>query len=171
MACCGPERIYRDQNLLKNIRKTDNLGINMNLKSNILNRENKNENFKCKFNSKRVVWEDNINELQTDSKYNEDKEAIKEIEKLEEKKRNKIKEVEILEKEYLAKCVRLLYMVQTHCHIKTENEVLFEKYGIKSGNVFLNEKNEEQKEEEKHQDLDINSVKSIKEEKKELVEA
>ena len=28
-------------------------------------------------------------------------------------------------------------MVQTHCQIKQENEILFEKYGIKTGNVSL----------------------------------
>ena len=61
--------------------------------------------------------------------------------KIREKKQkiNKLElELENLEKEYLAKTVRLLYMAQTHCQIKTENEKLFEQYGIKTGNVFLN---------------------------------
>ena len=54
-------------------------------------------------------------------------------------------ECENLEKEYLAKTIKLLYMVQTHCQLKNDNEQLFEHYKIKSGNVFLpnlKEKNE-----------------------------
>ena len=64
-------------------------------------------------------------------------------------------------------------MVQTHCQIKSENEELFEKYGIKTGNVFVNnnEIKEKEKEKDKSLDIDINSVKSKDEEKKQLVEA
>ena len=79
--------------------------------------------------------------------------------------------MENLEKDYLAKAVRLLYMVQTHCQIKSENEELFEKYGIKSGNVFVNNNEIKEKEKDKSLDLDINSIKSKNEEKKQLVEA
>ena len=168
MACCSQETIYKDEKLLKMLKKTDNLDINMNLKSNILNSDKENKIFKCKFYSENVIWKDNAKKLLDSINYVDEKNN-EEIIELKKKIFDKKLEVENLEKDYLAKAVRLLYMVQTHCQIKTENEELFEKYGIKSGNVFLN--NNEIKEKDKSLNLDINSVKSKNEEKKQLVEA
>ena len=165
MACCGPDIIYKDERLLKKLRKTD-FDINMNLKSDLLNSDKENKIFKCKFDSKKVIWTSNKQHL-LNSINNVDEKNNEEIIALKKKILDKKLEVENLEKDYLAKAVRLLYMVQTHCQIKAENEELFEKYGIKSGNVFVN-KNEKK---EKDIDLDINSIKSKNEEKKQLIEA
>ena len=84
-----------------------------------------------------MKWNGNINELYNSFNYENEEDNAKIREK--KQKINKLElELESLEKEYLAKTVRLLYMAQTHCQIKTENEKLFEQYGIKTGNVFLN---------------------------------
>ncbi len=170
MACCSQETIYKDEKLLKMLRKTDNLGINMNLKSDLLNSDKENKIFKCKFDSKNVIWTDNTKKLLDSINYVDEKNNDEIIE-LKKKILDKKLEVENLEKDYLAKAVRLLYMVQTHCQIKSENEELFEKYGIKSGNVFVNNNEIKEKEKDKSLDLDINSIKSKNEEKKQLVEA
>ena len=91
----------------------------------------------CKFDGNEVKWNGNINELYNSFNYENEEDNAKIREK--KQKINKLElELENLEKEYLAKTVRLLYMAQTHCQIKTENEKLFEQYGIKTGNVFLN---------------------------------
>ena len=60
-----------------------------------------------------------------------------EISILKQKLYEKEMKCEELEKLYLAKTVRLLYMAQAHCNLKKENENLFEKYGIKTGNAYL----------------------------------
>ena len=136
MACCAPEQKYFDKRLLEQLRSIRNLDIKMKLKSEIKG-EKTNKNFECKFDGKEVKWNGNINELYSSTNYvnEEDNEKIR----IKKQKINDMElELENLEKEYLAKTVRLLYMAQTHCQIKTENEKLFEQYGIKNGNVFLN---------------------------------
>ena len=136
MAWCAPEQKYFDKRLLEQLRSIRNLDIKMKLKSEIKG-EKTNKNFECKFDGKEVKWNGNINELYSSTNYvnEEDNEKIR----IKKQKINDMElELENLEKEYLAKTVRLLYMAQTHCQIKTENEKLFEQYGIKTGNVFLN---------------------------------
>ena len=136
MACCGPEQTYFDKKILDRLRSIKNLDIDMKLKSEIKGEKN-NKNFECKFDGNEVKWNGNINELYNSFNYENEEDNAKIREK--KQKINKLElELENLEKEYLAKTVRLLYMAQTHCQIKTENEKLFEKYGIKTGNVFLN---------------------------------
>ena len=136
MACCGPEQTYFDKKLLDRLRSIKNLDIDMKLKSEIKGEKN-NKNFECKFDGNEVKWNGNINELYNSFNYENEEDNAKIREK--KQKINKLElELESLEKEYLAKTVRLLYMAQTHCQIKTENEKLFEQYGIKTGNVFLN---------------------------------
>ena len=136
MACCGPEQTYFDKKILDRLRSIRNLDIDMKLKSEIKG-EKTNKNFECKFDGNEVKWNGNINELYNSFNYENEEDNAKIREK--KQKINKLElELESLEKEYLAKTVRLLYMAQTHCQIKTENEKLFEQYGIKTGNVFLN---------------------------------
>ena len=136
MACCGPEQTYFDKKILDRLRSIKNLDIDMKLKSEIKG-EKTNKNFECKFDGNEVKWNGNINELYNSFNYENEEDNAKIREK--KQKINKLElELESLEKEYLAKTVRLLYMAQTHCQIKTENEKLFEQYGIKTGNVFLN---------------------------------
>ena len=136
MACCGPEQTYFDKKILDRLRSIRNLDIDMKLKSEIKG-EKTNKNFECKFDGNEVKWNGNINELYNSFNYENEEDNAKIREK--KQKINKLElELENLEKEYLAKTVRLLYMAQTHCQIKTENEKLFEQYGIKTGNVFLN---------------------------------
>ena len=136
MACCAPEQKYFDKRLLEQLRSIKNLDIDMKLKSEIKGEKN-NKNFECKFDGNEVKWNGNINELYNSFNYENEEDNAKIREK--KQKINKLElELESLEKEYLAKTVRLLYMAQTHCQIKTENEKLFEQYGIKTGNVFLN---------------------------------
>ena len=136
MACCGPEQTYFDKKILDRLRSIKNLDIDMKLKSEIKGEKN-NKNFECKFDGNEVKWNGNINELYNSFNYENEEDNAKIREK--KQKINKLElELESLEKEYLAKTVRLLYMAQTHCQIKTENEKLFEQYGIKTGNVFLN---------------------------------
>ena len=136
MACCGPEQTYFDKKILDRLRSIRNLDIDMKLKSEI-KKEKTNKNFECKFDGNEVKWNGNINELYNSFNYENEEDNAKIREK--KQKINKLElELESLEKEYLAKTVRLLYMAQTHCQIKTENEKLFEQYGIKTGNVFLN---------------------------------
>ena len=136
MACCGPEQTYFEKKILDRLRSIRNLDIDMKLKSEIKG-EKTNKNFECKFDGNEVKWNGNINELYNSFNYENEEDNAKIREK--KQKINKLElELESLEKEYLAKTVRLLYMAQTHCQIKTENEKLFEQYGIKTGNVFLN---------------------------------
>ena len=136
MACCGPKQTYFDKKILDRLRSIKNLDIDMKLKSEIKG-EKTNKNFECKFDGNEVKWNGNINELYNSFNYENEEDNAKIKEK--KQKINKLElELENLEKEYLAKTVRLLYMAQTHCQIKTENEKLFEQYGIKTGNVFLN---------------------------------
>ena len=140
MACCGPEQKYFDKKLLKKLKNLNKLDIDMKLISDIKGKKNK-KYFKFKFDGKEAQWNVNKNDLYSSSIYvnDEDDEEIRE-------KKQKINEIDLelenLEKEYLAKTIRLLYMAQTHCRIKTENEKLFEQYGIKTGNVFLNSTDE-----------------------------
>ena len=124
MACCGPEQTYFDKKILDRLRSIRNLDIDMKLKSEIKG-EKTNKNFECKFDGNEVKWNGNINELYNSFNYENEEDNAKIREK--KQKINKLElELESLEKEYLAKTVRLLYMAQTHCQIKTENEKLFE---------------------------------------------
>ena len=124
MACCGPEQTYFEKKILDRLRSIRNLDIDMKLKSEIKG-EKTNKNFECKFDGNEVKWNGNINELYNSFNYENEEDNAKIKEK--KQKINKLElELENLEKEYLAKTVRLLYMAQTHCQIKTENEKLFE---------------------------------------------
>ena len=159
MICCPSEVKYYDEKVFKRLRSIRNLDIKMKLKSDV-----KNKNFLCEFKQKVEKWKGNVDLVYNSSNYENEKEND-EIENKKNEISNIESEIEDLEKEYLAKTVRLLYMAQTHCQIKIENENLFEQYGIKTGNVFLNNNNSIK---------DIEIIKdnnSEKEKKKELIEA
>ena len=158
MICCPSEVKYYDEKVFKRLRSIRNLDIKMKLKSDV-----KNKNFLCEFEQKVEKWKGNVDLVYNSSNYENEKEND-EIENKKNEISNIESEIEDLEKEYLAKTVRLLYMAQTHCQIKIENENLFEQYGIKTGNVFLNNNSIK----------DIEIIKdnnSEKEKKKELIEA
>ena len=131
MACCAPEQTFYDKQLLKRLRSIDK-PINMKLLSDV--KENKkNKKLECKFNGKQ--WNGNIDDIYGSANYiNEEEEEN--IKNLKQKINERELEIDALEKEYLAKTVRLLYMVQTHVGTKKENDVLFEHYGIKTGNYL-----------------------------------
>ena len=121
--CCGDSKTFYDkESYLKKLRSIDDLNIDLELNK-----------FKSKFNQENGKWKNNIgNEIPIMStKYDS------EISELKQKLYEKEMECEELEKLYLAKAVRLLYMAQTHCQLKSENDKLFEKYGIKEGNKIL----------------------------------
>ena len=123
--CCGDSKIqnvYDKEALLKKLRSIDDLNIDLELNK-----------FKSKFNQENGMWKNNFGKETPilSSKYDS------EISELRQKLYEKEMECEELEKLYLAKTVRLLYMAQTHCQLKSENEKLFEHYGIKEGNKQL----------------------------------
>ena len=156
--CCPSEAKYYDEKIFKRLRSIKNLDIKMKLKSDV-----RNKNFLCEFKQRDEKWKGNVDLVYNSSNYENEKEN-EEIQNKKNEIVNIESEIEELEKEYLAKTVRLLYMVQTHCQIKTENENLFEQYGIKTGNVFVNNNTIK----------DIEIIKdnhSEKEKKKELIEA
>ena len=136
MACCAQEPKLYDNSLFERLRNVRDLKINMKLKSNKKDLNNQNKNIEFKFDEKKAKWKDNVKDIYDPSKY-ENEEENEKIQKIKEQIRELQDECEEKEKEYLAKTIRLLYMVQTHCQIKQENEMLFEKYGIKTGNVSL----------------------------------
>ena len=124
--CCGDSKIqYDSKALLKRLRSIEDLDIDLEL--------NKINTFKSKFNKENGMWKNNFGKeipiMYT--KYDS------EISELKQKLFEKEMECEELEKLYLAKTVRLLYMAQTHCQLKSENDKLFEQYGIKEGNRQL----------------------------------
>ena len=124
--CCGDSKIPFDSKaLLKRLRSIEDLDIDLEL--------NKINTFKSKFNKENGMWKNNFGkEIPIMStKYDS------EISELKQKLFDKEMECEELEKLYLAKTVRLLYMAQTHCQLKSENDKLFEQYGIKEGNRQL----------------------------------
>ena len=124
--CCGDSKIqYDSKALLKRLRSIEDLDIDLEL--------NKINTFKSKFNKENGMWKNNFGkEIPIMStKYDS------EISELKQKLFDKEMECEELEKLYLAKTVRLLYMAQTHCQLKSENDKLFEQYGIKEGNKQL----------------------------------
>ena len=124
--CCGDSKIqYDSKALLKRLRSIEDLDIDLEL--------NKINTFKSKFNKENGMWKNNFGkEIPIMStKYDS------EISELKQKLFDKEMECEELEKLYLAKTVRLLYMAQTHCQLKSENDKLFEQYGIKEGNRQL----------------------------------
>ena len=149
--CCGDSKNqYDTKALLKKLRSIDDLNIDLELNQ-----------FKSKYNQENGMW---INHFGKEipimsAKYDSEISALKQ--KLFEKEM----ECEELEKLYLAKTVRLLYMAQTHCQLKSENDKLFEQYGIKEGNKQLdlskiltkpnyqneNERNKKVKEERKEE--------------------
>ena len=122
--CCGGTKIptyYDKEGLLKRLRSIDDLDVDMKLSE-----------FRCNFDQHKAIWNNNFNKATPlmSTKYDEEIALLKQT--LYEKE---IK-CEELEKLYLAKTVRLLYMAQTHCQLKSENDRLFEKYGIKTGNIL-----------------------------------
>ena len=135
MDCCGKnERIrryyYKDEDILEELRR-------INDKSNKQNEEELKiiinlEKYTCKFNVATGTWKTEF------KNQNEEYENEKKINEEIKNKKQQLQDAEIkceeLEKEFLAKTIRLLYMAQTHCDYKYENEQLFEKYGIKMGN-------------------------------------
>ena len=147
MACCAPEQTNYDKQLLKKLRSIGK-PINMMVKENKKNKKSigepiymkllsdvkenkKNKKLECKFNGKN--WTGNIDDIYGSANYiNEEEEEN--IKNLKQKINERELEIDALEKEYLAKTVRLLYMVQTHCQIKVENDGLFEP--IKTGNFL-----------------------------------
>ena len=148
MACCAPEQTNYDKQLLKKLRSIGK-PINMMVKENKKNKKSigepiymkllsdvkenkKNKKLECKFNGEKWTGE-NIDDIYGSANYiNEEEEEN--IKNLKQKINERELEIDALEKEYLAKTVRLLYMVQTHCQIKVENDGLFEP--IKTGNFL-----------------------------------
>ena len=123
MACCGGTKIpniYDKEGLLKRLRSIDGLDIDMKLSK-----------FDLNFDQETGTWRNNFSKETPimETKYDE------EIKILKQKINEKELRCEELEKLYLAKAVRLLYMAQTHCQLKSENDKLFEYYGIKTGNL------------------------------------
>ena len=132
MNCCGsaPYRINTDEKMrdlrsinTDDIKYKDDYKIEMKLRKNLF----------CEFDFENGTWNNDFNkEIPLKSK-----EFDNDIKKLNQQLFECENECDKLEKEYLAKTVRLLYMAQTHCHLKLENDDLFEKYGIKKGNKHL----------------------------------
>ena len=132
MNCCGstPYRTNYDEKMreLRSIntfdtKYKDDYKIEMKLK----------KNFFCDFDFEKGEWNNDFNkEIPLKSK-----EFDNDIIKLNQKLFELENQCDELEKEYLAKTVRLLYMAQTHCHIKYQNDDLFERFGIKAGNKHL----------------------------------
>ena len=119
--CCGDDipKYHDKEGLFKRLRNIDDLEVNMKLSQ-----------FTCDFNQHNGIWKNNFNTVQPLMSLQYD-EKIKE---LNQDLFNMETKCDELEKEYLAKTLKLLYMVQTHCQIKGDNEKLLERYGIKEGN-------------------------------------
>ena len=148
MACCAPEQTFYDKQLLKQLRRIGK-PINMIVKENKKNKKSigepiymkllsdvkenkKNKKLECIFDGKNWTGK-NMDDIYGSANYiNEEEEEN--IKNLKQKINERELEIDALEKEYLAKTVRLLYMVQTHCQIKVENDGLFEP--IKTGNFL-----------------------------------
>ena len=133
MNCCGsaPYRINTDEKMreLRSIntdvsKYKDDYKIEMKLRN----------NFVYKFDFEKGTWNSNDFNKEIPLK---SKEFDKDLLQLNQQLFECENECDKLEKEYLAKTVRLLYMAQTHCQLKFENDRLFEKYGIKTGNKHL----------------------------------
>lgn len=123
MICCGGTRKISTNDgkrLLNELRNVDELKVPMNLV----------EKIKCEFDPKTGHWRNNFSILKPLSSDSYDKE----IKELNEEKLQLDLRCEEIEKEYLAKVAKLLYLTQTHLQIKEENEDLFEKFNIKKGN-------------------------------------
>ena len=137
--CCGGEprrRIYtKEEDIYANLRSINDPSL--------INDDNKKEyeikmdleKYVCEFDSETGTW---ATEFKNKYEEIENEKKIKEEIKIRKKKlyENEVR-CEELEKEFLAKTIRLLYMAQTHCDYKYENDELFEKYGIKTGNKKL----------------------------------
>ena len=150
MACCGSEP--KDFNLeklekLKDLRNIGKINIKMKLKSDMKDKDNeKNKDFVCQFDGD--SWNANIDKVYGSANNINEEEDEKTIRKLKQEIEIKRSEIEKLEKEYLAKAVRLLYMAQVHCGIKEKNEELFESNKPKE-NVILPKPPDNNLEEEK----------------------
>ena len=167
MNCCGPETKYIDRDIIKKLRNIKKLKNNLKLIS------SKKKYYNLYFDGQTAEWkskgENNKEESDSESK-DENHDGI--IQKI----KTEINEIEIecenLEKEYLAKTIKLLYMVQTHCQLKNDNEQLFEHYKIKSGNVFLPNLKEKNENDSESGDSEENEkIKRKNKEKKVLVES
>ena len=119
MLCCGEtiQKKKKINELLQELHDLKNLHLGINL-----------TDFNSELNAETGEWKSK-KELK---KYIKFEEKVEELEQILYERENKC---EKLEKEYLAKVINLLYMVQSHCNLKIENDNLFEKYGIKSGNL------------------------------------
>ena len=117
---------YNQDELLKKLRNIEEFDDKIVLKL---------DKYECKFRED-GKWENNFSSQapQNYEQYDE------EISRLKGELLEKETECEELEKEYLAKVVRLLYMAQTHCNLKKENDQLFEQYNIKEGNKKIEER-------------------------------
>ena len=126
MLCCGTRitHVPNREALLKRLKNLKDLNLHIKL----------NKLF-CELNAETGRWEHNFKTEES----RKPKEKEEEIKKLKQTLYEKENELEELEKTYLAKVIRLLYMAQTHCQFKSENEQLFEKYGIKEGNIKLDQ--------------------------------
>ena len=69
-----------------------------------------------------------------------------EVDKLKEQSKQLDGQLDLLEKEYLAKITKLLLMAQVHCEIKTEINYLFDELGMGDEDVEAEAKEEEVKE-------------------------
>ena len=103
-----------------------------------------------------MKWNDNIDEIYGSVNYIDEKEE-EQIKNLKQKINERELEIDALEREYLAKTIKLLYMVQEHVDIKVENEGIFDQCKMKEGNFLpeikgvsnLDDNNSEIKEEKK----------------------
>ena len=139
MNCCGGTEIskyYNRDDLIKQLRSINDPKNDYDKESNNkddLKIEMKLRNFNCRFDPETGEWKNDFNKVVPIRSIEFDEEILK--------LKQELNELEIkyddLEKEYLAKAVRLLYMAQTHLNLKTENDILFEKFGIKTGNPHL----------------------------------
>ena len=138
MNCCGTSerirRYYKDEDILDELRRINGPSNKQYEKEKEIIM--KLENYECRFNIATGTWKTKFEK--EDEEYENEKIINEEIKN----KKQQLQDVEIkceeLEKEFLAKTIRLLYMAQTHCDYKYENDQLFEKYGIKMGNKKVN---------------------------------
>ena len=138
MNCCGTNerirRYYKDEDILEELRRINDPSNKQNEKEKeiVINLIN----YTCRFNIVTGTWKTKFEN--EDEVYENEKIINEEIKN----KKQQLQDAEIkceeLEKEFLAKTIRLLYMAQTHCDYKYENDQLFEKYGIKMGNKKVN---------------------------------
>jgi hypothetical protein len=117
MACCGPsiQKAQNPEELLKKIRNFDNMEIKCELNNN-----------KMTFKPNDGRWKTNFGLLPNPLIF----EKKQEIYALEKTLEDKDKEIDNLEKTYLAKIAKLLVMTQVHCEIKTFIHEEFDRLGV-----------------------------------------